>query len=236
MTITFSNCRSNTKSQWSAPMLASPKKTLQSEWGGNRVRQKLRQPGSTAVRLKSIFVHCFIFAWNLLRICTHKAHCAFWTMINHSFLRTCTKRQGKRERDEHRERPNKYIYAMPGREEDWKILSLTFTSLREILKLQEAQKDLTNQMNERESDRIRRTRTGLIKKWWKRSYGHVLKAFFQPTFCFLRFVESRTQRSVGVPPEDPRQHVTYRVASRHQNDFDEVSVSSLCRTFRLHLI
>ena len=33
-------------------------------------------------------------------------------------LRTCTKRQGKRERDEHKERPNMYVYAKPGREED----------------------------------------------------------------------------------------------------------------------
>ena len=236
MTITFSNCRSNTKSQWSALMLASPKKTLQSEWGGNRLRQKLGQAGSTTVRLKSIFVHCFIFAWNCLPKCTHKAHCAFWTILNHSFLRTCTKRQGKRERVEHKERPNMYIYAMPGREEDWKILSLTFNNLRKILELQEAQKELMNQTNEKASDRIRRTRTGLIKKWLKRSYGHVLKAFFQSTFCFLRFVYSRTQRSVGVPPEDPRQHVNHRVASRHQNDFDEVSVSRLCRTFRLHFI
>ena len=111
-------------------------------------------------------------------------------------LRTCTKRQGKRERDEHKERPNMYVYAKPGREEDWKILSLTFTSPREILELQEAQEELMNQMNEKESDRIRRTRTGLIRKWWKRSYGHVLKAFLQPTFC--DFFASFTPEHSGV--------------------------------------
>jgi hypothetical protein len=53
-------------------------------------------------------------------------------MLNHSLLRTCTtQRQRKRERDEYSERPNMSMYAMPGREQDSKILSLTLTPLSE---------------------------------------------------------------------------------------------------------
>ena len=101
------------------------------------IRRKLREEEATTSRFYccSDWKASSSIALSLLEFCSTyalKALCAWWTMLNHSFLRTCsTKWQRKRESDEYRERPNMSMYAMPGREKDWKILSLTSTPLSE---------------------------------------------------------------------------------------------------------